>query len=216
MPATPQRLSLAQAVGAHTPRGAAALFADTSTPGTELEGARRLPMALIDPNPQQARRAFSTAALQELADSISQHGVLEPILVRPMEDRYQIIAGERRFRAAVLAGLTDIPAIIQDMDDTEAAYATTVENLQREDLDIEDEARQFALLLELTGLSQRKLAEKLGISHDYITRRIALLPHPQLLAALRNGECTQQAALRLLAQPELLAAFDNGRLTIDQ
>src|SRR4051812_19020349 len=119
MPAKPQRLSLAQAVGASTPRGAAALFADTSTPGTELEGARRLPLALVDANPQQARRAFDPVALQELADSISQHGVLEPILVRPVADRYQIIAGERRFRAAGLAGLTDIPAIIQDLDETE-------------------------------------------------------------------------------------------------
>lgn len=168
-------------------RSAFAAFLTPAAPGTELAGARRLPLTLIDPNPQQARRAFAPAALHELAESIRQHGVLEPILVRPVAERYQIIAGERRVRAALLADLTDIPAIIQELDDHQAAYATAVENLQREDLDIEDEARQFALLLEVTGLSQRKLAEKLGINHVYLSRRVKLLKRPDLLAAYRAG-----------------------------
>ena len=190
MSVKPQRQPMGQAVGLGQSRGVASLFEDTSTPGTEMEGARLLPLDLIDPNPYQPRQAFDTAALQELAASIREHGVLEPVLVRPVDERYQIVVGERRYQASRLAGQTDIPALIRPMDDTEAAFVSTVENLQREDLDIEDEARRFAYLLELTGMSQRKLAEKLGINHIYLSRRVKLLKRPDLLEAYRAGLMT--------------------------
>jgi ParB/RepB/Spo0J family partition protein len=190
MPAKPQRQPMAQAIGLGHSRGVTSLFEDTSTPGTEIEGARLLPIDLIDPNPFQPRQAFDATALEELAASIREHGVLEPVLVRPVGERYQIVVGERRFQASRIAGQTDIPSIIRPMDDMEAAFVSTVENLQREDLDIEDEARRFAYLLELTGMSQRKLAEKLGINHIYLSRRVKLLKRPDLLDAYRAGLMT--------------------------
>jgi ParB/RepB/Spo0J family partition protein len=194
-------------------RNAFATFIPDREPGRELDGARVLPLDRLDPNPQQARQTFDPAKLDELTASVRQHGVLEPILVRPQGERYEIVAGERRFRAAQRAGLAEIPAIIQELDDAQAAYITAVENLQREDLDLEDEARQFATLVTQTGLSHRKLAEQLGINHDYITRRLALLPHPRLLAAIRTGECSQESALRLLARPALLTDVDSGAIS---
>lgn len=169
--------------------GAAASPAD-SEPGQITEGARDLPLSLIDHNPYQARQAFSERSLQELADSILLHGVIEPIVVRPTDEparRFQIVAGERRYRAALLAEQQTIPARIMKLDDTEAAIITTLENLQREDLDIEDEARQFAYVLEKTGMSQRALARKLGIDHRYVMRRVKLLERPDLMQAYRDG-----------------------------
>ncbi len=178
-------------------------FLDTITPpepGSELVGARLLPLDLIDPNPAQSRQVFDEAALVELATSIAEHGVLQPIVVRPAADRYQIVAGERRSRAARHAGLVEIPAIIRELTDEQAAYATAIENLQREDLDLEDEARQYQAILTLTGLSQRQLAAQLGVSHNYIADRILLLERADLLAAYRIGTLTLRQAIRQIRQ----------------
>lgn len=173
-------------------------FLPDAEPGEELPNARQLPLACIVPNPHQARQAFAPEKLEELAVSIREHGVLEPILVQALgDDRYRILAGERRYRAATAVGLTHIPALIrEDLTEEAAAFITATENLQRADLDIEDEARQFAYLLQLTGLSQRALADKLGVSKDYLHRRVLLLQHPELLAALRAGTLTQRDALQ--------------------
>lgn len=164
-------------------------------PGEPLEDARVLPLAAIDPNPAQSRQVFDEAALQELAESIRAHGVLEPILVRPVGPRWQVVAGERRVRAARLAGLDTIPALIREYTDEQAAYVTAIENLQREDLDIEDEARWFAYLQEVTGVSGRELARQLGKSDNYINRRLSLLRYPDLMLALRDSIMTQREAL---------------------
>jgi ParB/RepB/Spo0J family partition protein len=168
--------------------------------GVALENARLLPLDLIDPNPYQSRQAFDPHALQELADSIREHGVIEPIVVRPgpNEGRFVIVAGERRFRAAGMAGLQDIPSRIAEMDEVQAAFVTALENLQREDLDIEDEARQFIYLMELSGLSQRGLAEKLGKDHNYISRRVRLLKRTDLLADYRAGKKSLTQVLALV------------------
>jgi ParB family chromosome partitioning protein len=173
-------------------------------PGQPLAGSRLLPLRLVDPNPEQSRQVFDEAALADLAQSITAHGVLEPILVRPLGERYQVVAGERRTRAARLAGLADIPAIIREMSDEEAAYVTATENLQREDLDLEDEARWLAYLQELTGLSDRQLAERLGKPKDYVNRRLRILrDNPALFARIRAGEITQRQALNLLSGPDV-------------
>lgn len=165
--------------------------------GVALENARRLPLDVIDFNPQQARQSFDEDTLAELAESIKHHDVLQPIGVRRIGERYQILFGERRYRAAVMAEKADIPVLIyEDLADTDAAILTALENLQREDLDLEDEARQFARLLELTGLSQRALAETLGKHRNYVNRRMLLLEHADVLLALRQGQVTQQEALR--------------------
>lgn len=176
-------------------------FVSTAPPGEELTNARRLPLALIDINPHQARQQFDEEALEELAASIREHDVLQPIGVVHKQDRYQIIFGERRFRAAMAAEKADIPAVIYEhLDEEEAAILTALENLQREDLDLEDEARQFSYLLEVTRLSQRALAERLGKTHNYISRRVRLLrDRPELFATIREGRLTQKEALGLLA-----------------
>ncbi len=171
-----------------------------SGPGSALQGARLLPLDLIDPNPLQARQVFNEAGLAELATSIREQGVLEPILVRPDSDgRYQIVAGERRTRAARQAGLDAIPALIREMDDVAAALATAAENDQREDLDVEDRARFYQRLMELTGLSGRELARHLGKAPNYVNRIVSLLRHPDLLAHVRAGAITQEAAFAAVA-----------------
>lgn len=181
-------------------------FISTALPGEELANARRLPIDLVDVNPHQARQQFDEDALEELTDSIREHDVLQPIGVLNVGERYQILFGERRFRAAVAAEKTDIPAIIyRDLSEADAAILTALENLQREDLDLEDEARQFAYLLEVTRLSQRALAQRLGKTHNYISRRVRLLrEHPALFADIREGRLTQKAALsQLISENEL-------------
>lgn len=166
-----------------------ALDAD-GEPGKRMEGARLLPLDLIDHNPYQARQAFDVEALQELADSIREHGVIEPIIVRLVDERYEIVAGERRYRAAILAEQKAIPASIMELDARQAAIITALENLQREDLDIEDEARQFAYLCDELDVSQRELARMLGKGHVYISRRIKLGKHPDLMEEYRAGRLT--------------------------
>jgi ParB/RepB/Spo0J family partition protein len=189
-------------------------------PGQELENARQLPIEQIAVNPEQSRQQFDEAALDELRRSIEQHGILEPLLVRPLGDQFVIIAGERRYRAAQAAGLSYVPVIIhRDLDETEAAILTALENLQREDLDPEDEARQFARLLKITGLSQRKLADLLGVDHTYLARRVKMLQEqPALFEAVRTQELTWRQALELLhrATPELLAGVPAGDYTWQQ
>jgi len=159
-----------------------------------------VPISLIDPNPNQARQAFDPVALEELAASIRAYGVLEPILLCHWGDRYRIVAGERRYRAALSAGLPSLPALIlDDIADTDLAMITAIENLQRANLDIEDEARQFSYLLSLTNLSQRELAELLGVGYNYLSRRVRLLERPDLLAAVRGRTLPLNAALAQLS-----------------
>ena len=168
-------------------------------PGEDLEGARLLPLDRIVANPYQPRQMFDDGALDDLTQSIRDQGVLQPILVRPVGDHYQIVAGERRTRAADRAGLTTIPAIVREMTEAEAVLATAAENLQREDLDLEDEARQYQYLMEVLGLSGRELAERLGKGKNYVNNRLALLQYPYLFGQLRLGELTQRQALAHIA-----------------
>ena len=165
-----------------------------------LEHARRLPLDLIDINSHQARQ-FDEVALEELAASIKAYDVLQPVGAIRTGERYQIIFGERRFRAAAAAGKTDIPVVIYDeLSEVDAAILTALENLQREDLDLEEEAKQFSYLLEVTGLSQRSLAERLGKTHNYVFRRVRLLrERPEMFAAIREGRLSQEMALNQLA-----------------
>ncbi len=196
--AKPKRQTMEAALGIKEAQGFMGLLNDTTTPGQPTVGARDLPLDVIDPNPYQARQAFNAGGLQELAESIREHGVLEPILVRPVGARYEIVAGERRYRASVIAGQNTIAARIMELDNQQAAIITALENLQREDLDIEDEGRQFAYLLEATGLSQRKLADKLGINHNYLSRRVRLLKRPDLLETYRSGRKKLHEVLTML------------------
>ena len=121
-----------------------------------------LPARSIRPNPAQPRKIFRPEALDELSDSIRQHGILQPLSVRRSGNGYELIAGERRLRAAELAGITDIPCIIMSMDDRESGMAAMVENLQRQDLHYMEEAAAIAKLIAVYGLSQEQAAERLG------------------------------------------------------
>jgi ParB family chromosome partitioning protein len=169
-------------------------------PGAELEGARLLPLRLIVHNARQPRQVFDEARLAELAASIAEHGVIEPIVVRPDGDQYQIVAGERRYRAAGMAGLEEIPAVIrEDLDEAQAALLTAAENLQREDLDIEDEGRMYdTLLAQGIAASERELARQLGIDRSRINRARRLAQVPALCQQIRSGAITLRQAVAAL------------------
>ena len=168
--------------------------------GKQSNGIRNVPVDRIDANPNQPRLTFDEDTLLELAASITEHGVLQPILVRPgVEGRYQLIAGERRWRAAKIAGLRQIRAIIEEIDDDTALEIAIIENLQREDLSPLDEALMYERMTTQHGYSLRKLAQKLGKDKGYIENRLRLADAPteiKQLVSLRKD--TQSHAYELL------------------
>ena len=170
-----------------------------------------LPARAIKPNPAQPRRIFNEAALTELADSIRQHGILQPLSVRRVGTVYELIAGERRLRAGQMAGLTEIPCIIMNMDDKESGMAALVENLQRQDLDFIEEALGISKLIEQWAMSQEQIAKILGKSQSAVANKLRILRHsPQVLSAIREGGLTERHARALLKLPtdaEKLAAI---------
>jgi len=145
-----------------------------------VKDVRRMPVERISSNPSQPRQHFDEEALQDLAASIREHGVLQPILVRPRADgHYQIIAGERRWRASKIAGLTEMPVIIEQIDDEAALEIAIIENLQREDISPLEEAEMFERMTGEHGYSLRKLATKLGKDKGYLENRLRLVDAPQ-------------------------------------
>ena len=163
-------------------KGLDALFLDNSM--EESQGAAvKLAINEIEPNRAQPRKTFNEDALAELSQSIATHGVIQPLLVRPLHDGgYQLIAGERRWRAARMAGLHEVPVVIRDMTDSEAMELALVENLQREDLNPIEEARGFQLLMETYALTQEQAAVRVGKSRPAVANamRLLLLPEPVL------------------------------------
>ena len=154
-----------------------------------------LPARSIRPNPAQPRKIFRPEALDELSDSIRQHGILQPLSVRRSGNGYELIAGERRLRAAELAGITDIPCIIMSMDDRESGMAAMVENLQRQDLDFIEEAMGISRLLEDWNMSQEQAARLLGKSQSAVANKLRLLKHSEpVLLALREAGLTERHA----------------------
>ena len=158
-----------------------------------------LPARSIRPNPAQPRQVFQKEALEELADSIRQYGILQPLSVRRCGTGYELIAGERRLRAGQMAGLTEIPCIVMNMDERESSKAAMIENLQRQDLDFVEEATGIARLMELCSMSQEQVAKVLGKSQSAIANKLRILRHsPQVLKALRQGNLTERHARALL------------------
>ena len=161
-----------------------------------------LPARSIRPNPAQPRKIFRPEALDELSDSIRQHGILQPLSVRRSGNGYELIAGERRLRAAELAGITDIPCIIMSMDDRESGMAAMVENLQRQDLDFIEEAMGISRLLKDWDMSQEQAARLLGKSQSAVANKLRLLKHSEpVLLALRETGLTERHARALLKLP---------------
>ena len=170
-----------------------------------------LPARAIRPNPAQPRKIFREEALAELSDSIHRHGILQPLSVRRVGTQYELIAGERRLRAAQMAGLTEIPCIVMSMDDKESGMVAMVENLQRQDLDFIEEAQGIARLMELANFSQEQAARVLGKSQSAIANKLRLLKHSEgVLTALRQHGLTERHArvlLKLPTEPEKMAAI---------
>ena len=161
-----------------------------------------LPARAIKPNPAQPRRIFREEALAELADSIRQHGILQPLSVRRVGLSYELIAGERRLRAGQMAGLTEIPCIVMNMDDKESGMAAMVENLQRQDLDFIEEALGISKLLEQWSMSQDQIARILGKSQSAVANKLRILRHSsRVLNAIREGNLTERHARALLKLP---------------
>ena len=189
---------------------------------TRSVGVRIIPLDRIEPNPQQPRLAFNEESLQELANSVTEHGVLQPILVRPLEGgRYQLIAGERRWRASRIAGLETIPALIENIDDDTALEIAIIENLQREDISPLDEAAMFDRMVHEHGYSIRKLADKLGKDKGYLENRLRLADAPpeiRELVSLRKDTLSHAYELMKVDDPKkrrkLAEQVAAGQLTL--
>ncbi len=191
-------------------------------PSTRTVGVRAVPLDRIEPNPQQPRLAFNEDTLQELANSVTEHGVLQPILVRPLQGgRYQLIAGERRWRASKLAGLETIPALIEDIDDDTALEIAIIENLQREDISPLDEAAMYDRMVHEHGYSIRKLADKRGKDKGYLENRLRLAdapPEVRELVSLRKDTLSHAYELMKVDDPKkrrrLAEQVAAGQLTL--
>ncbi len=186
-------------------------------------GILQIPIEDIIPNRFQPRLNFDEKSLQELADSIKEHGIIQPLVLRKLGDKYEIIAGERRYKAAQMAGLTTVPAVINNVDDNEAAERAIVENVQRSDLTAIEEARSYKNLLDKGYLTQEQLAKKMGLSQPAVANKLRLLNlDEEVQQALLEEQISERHARTLLSikdkeeQKEWLHRILNERLTVRQ
>ena len=180
-------------------KGLDALFADNAAENGKDVSTLRI--SDIEPNRDQPRKDFDEEAMLQLADSIREHGVLQPILVRPIDtDRFQIVAGERRWRASRMAGLTEIPAVVREMTEDEMMQLAMIENLQREDLNAIEEALGYKLLIDRYDMTQDEVSKRVGRSRPAIANALRLLNLPEKTAKMvRNGDLSAGHARALLS-----------------
>lgn len=191
-------------------RGIESLMGEATAEVGPSKGDARLPLSKIKPNPGQPRKDFDQEELEELADSIRQHGVLQPILVRKLGNEYQIVAGERRYQASKLAGLKEIPAVVRDISDEEVFQLALIENLQRQDLNPVEEALGYKQLIEQNGWTQEELAKVLSKSRPAVANTLRLLDLPQEVQdLLAKGDITPGHARAILAVPS-----EEGRIAL--
>lgn len=192
-------------------KGLDALFADSEN--VSGEQASEVSVNDITPDRDQPRTDFSEDAIKELADSISEHGVLQPILVRPIpEGGYRIVAGERRYRAARLAGLSSVPVIVRGFTDSEAMEVALIENLQRQDLNPVEEALGFRRLIDETGITQEEAAKRVGKSRPAVANSLRLLALPaDVLEMLKKGQLTTGHAKAILSLEDEAAMSDAAK-----
>jgi ParB/RepB/Spo0J family partition protein len=222
LPRTDFRAAAARRLSEDTNLSPAIVSLLTPDSPTRSVGVRIVPVDHIEPNPEQPRMVFEPAALDELAASIREHGVLQPILVRPLgPNTYQIVAGERRWRASRLAGLETIPALIEEIDDDTALEIAIIENLQREDLTPLDEAAMYDRMVHEHGYSIRKLADKLGKDKGYLENRLRLADAPpeiRELVSLRKDSLSHAYELMKVEDPKkrrrLAEQVARGELTL--
>ena len=184
-------------------RGLDSLFADTGA-SAEQSDLQKIPLREIEPDKDQPRKAFDETALAELAKSISEHGVLQPIVVRPNPaGGYKIVAGERRWRASRQAGLSEIPVIVVEVSDAEAIELALIENLQREDLDAVEEALGYRQLMDRCNLTQEQAAEKVAKSRSAVANSLRILSLPdEVLELLKTGALSAGHAKAILSIPD--------------
>ena len=182
-------------------KGLGALLGDYMDDPQQESAYRLLPIHKVEPNPDQPRHSFDETELQELADSIAQHGVIQPLTVREMPNGYfQIIAGERRWRASRLANLSEIPAVVIEADDKTAMELALIENLQRQDLNPVEEARGYDALISEYGMTQEEAAQRVGKSRPAVATALRLLALPEkVLAMLEEGKLTAGHARAVLS-----------------
>ena len=181
-------------------RGRGSLGLDQKREISSIEGITLLAVTSITANPRQARQIFDEEALQALADSIRRYGVVQPIVVRPLADKtYELIAGERRWRASQRAGLKEIPALIRTYEDTKATEISLIENIQRENLNVIEEAAAYKLLIDMNNWKQDELAAKVGKSRSHVANIMRLLSlAPPVRKLIENGALTMGQARPLL------------------
>jgi len=196
-------------------RGLGALLSAEGT-ATATEDPNTIAIDLIDPSPLQPRGVFDDAKLDELAQSITANGVVQPLIVRPKEDRYELIAGERRWRAAQRAGLTRVPAIVRQVSDDKVLELALIENIQREDLNPIEEARAYRKLIDTVGLTQESVAERVGRDRSYVTNFLRLLRLPDDLQDLvQKGRLSTGHARTLLGLADVAAQRRLARKIIE-
>ena len=189
-------------------RGLGALIDDFSAASAE-DTITKLPLQKVEPNPNQPRRSFDEVELQALADSIAEHGILQPLAVRALDGGfYQIIAGERRWRAARMAGLEEVPVVVLEADDRTVMELALIENLQRKDLNVIEEALGYQQLMDKYDMTQEKVAERVGKSRPAVANALRLLNLPdQVIDMVKSGEVTAghaRALLKLEDQSEII------------
>lgn len=204
-------------------RGLSALIGDEAAPtrGEVPKATRTLPVAFLKPGKFQPRKNFADDALADLAASVKEKGVLTPILVRPLgADAYEIVAGERRWRAAQMAKLHDVPVVVRELADAEALEIAIIENVQRADLNVIEEAAAYQELIDRFGRTQEQVAQEVGKSRPHIANTIRLLRLPESVKALvQEGKLTAGHARTLLSAPDPeAAAWDilSGKMTVRQ
>jgi ParB family chromosome partitioning protein len=208
----PRELAMADEARSRLGRGLASLIGDVGGEAAHLErprAQRKVPIEFLKPNPRNPRRAFSESELQELASSIKQHGVIQPIAVRPVKgtpDRYEIIAGERRWRASQIAGLHEVPIIPLDVSDSDALELAIIENVQREDLNAMEEAQGYHALANEFKRTQEDIAKIVGKSRSHVANMMRLTNLPdEVQAHIVSGQLSAGHARALLAVPDPVA-----------
>ena len=183
-------------------KGLEALFTDNAT--GDVNSATRLRLSEIEPNKAQPRKDFDEEALASLADSIKEHGVIQPLLVRPMDNgSYQLVAGERRWRAARMAGMSEVPVIIKELSDRETMEIGLIENLQREDLNPIEEALGYQTLMDTYDFTQDEISRRVGRSRPAVANALRLLHLPQeVIALVRKKDLSSGHARAILALPD--------------
>ena len=209
----PRELAMAEEARSRLGRGLASLIGDVGGEAAHVDrprAQRKVPIEFLKPNPRNPRRAFADVELNELSDSIKQHGVIQPIVVRPVkgsQDRFEIIAGERRWRAAQLAGLHEVPIVPVDVSESDALEIMIIENVQREDLNALEEAQGYHVLADEFKRSQEDIAKIVGKSRSHVANMMRLTKLPaEVQAYISSGKLSAGHARALIGVPDPLAA----------